>query len=1013
MTTRSRRRPNRGRRINPNLPIHSLSTLLAQEDTASIPYSFARRIGPFTHHPKQIDILHLLHDIHALNPVFDAPLAQIQIETTCSKLLSAHDLAEFVTFAVRTITSRYYYGANAVEHVPADCPNWMLLLYHKNISSIDLKLSAISPILALLDVRSLYACFDNDVDLTSLISSLIIIRRQIPYSPLKGIDYRLLEENHHDQKQYLAIEHRHLFGEHLFGYLLDDLCKYMMSFLDVRSFFKCSMINSAWLHFIYRNDTFCCIYKRLVNGGDPFECQLLDHSILSQVHVPNAPLRIGWSLQCDNNSYLDFVTLKKHWFQSYVDMIEVTLQRRCDDDDWIDIKHSTNCTNEIGFDSMCLTHDTVSEDETEYRIKLEMLKPFKSRVIYSNPSALKPQQWMARYNESKARDDMVVDVAASSNRLFHVHTFWFSFYADLLHSMNTNVITDVLKNLRICQNRIRCDAQYLRKEYTPSLFKTLIRYVSHENAKIQLNAMRCLRRIAIQESAEMRQYYLSALAQHGLIRICERTLIDIRNERHHTLCSLREQMLWFIGYYMKSGCHWKSIILSQMTDIDAFIRFVVEEISWNANPKYTASYIWMLSKLFSLHHQTRADDETCSNHKILTVELGHVMVKLMWNSFADAFGTYKALRLEQMQLRRQSDDGECGGEEEDEECEAMSAQLRGLRQVLRDSYYGYSMVLRYFSGGDILEVVNCAMLKEIMTGFDLAIDGMEGSEFALRMVRTSLSCCVDPVFRLNAYAEEEMFAFGYFDKLYAILDAMIAKLSFLIMIREQNIEIEMTMMDPFDDDGSCKQDRFMMLYPAILEAMWRCPESKMSELLYLVVDVAVLHAEYLSLLPINDAEAGSSEDVDDEICCTMAVIWDAMSRYGDAIRDAITRNEKMMDLIEHQWAAHENTVTANQAQSLLTALHNDDDVFDIEIDTTFAVLCPCGDTLKLKEARDCYEAASTTYCYLYCDYCRDKIDWKLNPKRMVYHCDKKENIHPHGFDLCVNCSRRKYILDHK
>ena len=48
--------------------------------------------------------------------------------------------------------------------------------------------------------------------------------------------------------------------------------------------------------------------------------------------------------------------------------------------------------------------------------------------------------------------------------------------------------------------------------------------------------------------------------------------------------------------------------------------------------------------------------------------------------------------------------------------------------------------------------------------------------------------------------------------------------------------------------------------------------------------------------------------------------------------------------------------------------------------------------------------------FLYCDYCREKIDWGLHPDRMVYHCDKKEEQHPHGFDLCVRCAKRRLAI---
>ncbi len=199
-------------------------------------------------------------------------------------------------------------------------------------------------------------------------------------------------------------------------YLLVDLCKYILTFLDIKSFFRCSLMNNCWMHFVYRNDTFLSNYKQIISENKHISCVLYDHSILSQVHIPNAAMTIGWTLQTHNNSYLDFVTLKSHWFQQYIKIINITLQKKENiisetqlesetaTYKWIDIRNETKSTNEIGFDSIVFKRG-IPFDSGTYRIKLNILLPFKSQIIYSNVMQLDPVSWTYYFNESKARDN--------------------------------------------------------------------------------------------------------------------------------------------------------------------------------------------------------------------------------------------------------------------------------------------------------------------------------------------------------------------------------------------------------------------------------------------------------------------------------------------------------------------------------------------------------------------------------------------------------------------------------
>ncbi len=93
---------------------------------------------------------------------------------------------------------------------------------------------------------------------------------------------------------------------------------------------------------------------------------------------------------------------------------------------WIDIKQETKSTNEIGFDSIVFNRN-IPFNIGEYRIKLNILIPFKSIIIYSNIVKLDQIQWVYNYNESKARDNDYAKLNNTNNdrKLFHVHKVLF------------------------------------------------------------------------------------------------------------------------------------------------------------------------------------------------------------------------------------------------------------------------------------------------------------------------------------------------------------------------------------------------------------------------------------------------------------------------------------------------------------------------------------------------------------------------------------------------------------
>ena len=61
------------------------------------------------------------------------------------------------------------------------------------------------------------------------------------------------------------------------------------------------------------------------------------------------------------------------------------------------------------------------------------------------------------------------------------------------------------------------------------------------------------------------------------------------------------------------------------------------------------------------------------------------------------------------------------------------------------------------------------------------------------------------------------------------------------------------------------------------------------------------------------------------------------------------------------------------------------------------IICICGAQCVEKIAQECYESASGLHC--------DKCLQNVFSTDTVYHCpQKRNNLHPAGYDLCINCA---------
>ena len=382
-------------------------------------------------------------------------------------LPSKEALAQFVIWATKQITTLHF-GMNPQDPSQEKWEiNWMAFLYHSKLNHSDAtniyqRLNTISPLLPLFQIASYYNADSNPM-VTNFVSILILIRESIPQSVLTGIDHRRIStltpspynhqnENHeihpdHGMHQngdevmdqmmdhrYQCLDFEQLFGENVAHFLWLDLCKYIVSFLDIPNLLKLSAINHCWLHLIFRNDTFCTIFNDIIGDDRILKCTMTDHSMCSQAQVATAPLAVGYTLNLHQSRYLDFITLKTHWFQKDVDLLTVTLQQKHENDQndkWQDVQQRDKISsNEIGFDSVFLLHFEIPREDALFRMKVEILKPFPSTPIYSEEYKLNPLRWIHQYNESKARDedaekyDNDGDEALIARKLFHIHKVW-------------------------------------------------------------------------------------------------------------------------------------------------------------------------------------------------------------------------------------------------------------------------------------------------------------------------------------------------------------------------------------------------------------------------------------------------------------------------------------------------------------------------------------------------------------------------------------------------------------
>ena len=578
--------------------------------------------------PDCIDIIHLIEDIYAAKKSkskFVEYLHEIRLRNNRLIFNSHIDLIQFIKQTV-SANKKKFDVSNSNKPVESDKKsksifsrgtddeketpsiNWMSVLYNKDLVNVSQKLGIISPIL------SLYK--KDHVLNTKQFQDIKIIRQSIPNScDIKGI----INDN------YMSLNIEQLFGEFdslNVDHLSLDLCKQIVSYLDIQTFFKCSEINHCWLNLIYRNDSFYNIIKQCTNNKS-MKCVVVDHSSLNRMEsIYLSKIYINWQLRA-NSINLDFITLQKSWIQHYIDPISVqlTLQeyKTVDDDNddnddenaisqpcsvdeavpsWIDIKSVEVQTKKL-FDSMdvfdvqnCMIDDGKDDEKHEnddkskeespiYRLKIDISKPFKW-TFYSESCNLRPFDWHKRYHGNHE-----IGIATEQQ-------FWFEYYLELLFSMIDSDISQALATIMEAAQRMRFDNKFVMdKLMKPEIMKQIVRLVKHKDWRIQHNAAILLANLFATSEFSVRAKYLELCTYGTEYNVIDVTLTAIYKLLKNRQFNLHEaeyrvcrSLICVIGNYVISHDNdekcddpdkWKKLALTHSVNYVSFMTEILNQ----------------------------------------------------------------------------------------------------------------------------------------------------------------------------------------------------------------------------------------------------------------------------------------------------------------------------------------------------------------------------------------------------------------------------------------------------
>ena len=430
---------------------------------------------------EQIDIIHLIHDIHIASrskTKFRQQLIELNAEIKNADLGSSVELIHFIQNTANLRKKKHFWTHHKEKRESMQSINWLSVFHNKQFTDALQRLAAISPICALYNKDASADDFDQHFH------SIRFIRECIPCSsPIKGIE----------NNNYSSPNVEELFGcfEHLNMYhFSNDLCKQIVSYLDICAFFKCALINHGWFNLIYRNDSFNAILKQCVSDKS-MQCVLIDHSSLNRMEIlSQSKFFINWQIRC-NSPYLDFITLQKSWFTQFVDphSIQLTLyelQKTEEDWQWVKVKEKQKTEKKL-FDTMNIfdiskltgTDEKTQENNTsQYRMKITVQKPF-CWTFYTESCTLKPLEWHRKYH-SRDDDDLSITPHDREQR------FWLEYYLDLLHSLMDCDISQALVRIMEAAQRLGFENKIVCEILLdPVIMRQIVRLIKHKDLRIK------------------------------------------------------------------------------------------------------------------------------------------------------------------------------------------------------------------------------------------------------------------------------------------------------------------------------------------------------------------------------------------------------------------------------------------------------------------------------------------------------------------------------------------------
>eukprot|EP01083_Nonionella_stella_P042691 115253_1 len=946
-----------------------------------------------------IDILHLLHDIHIVSSCTSQkskPFRAIryylnQIHFVNQRLIFDSDveLIQFIKQTVYTIKKKQVPAAIEQPHPPI---NWLSVFYNDAFTDLSDRLSVISPILALYKRRKTVA---ND----KKFHAIQIIRKYIPYSsPIKGIE----------NNNYLSLNMEHLFGafETLnMDHLSMDLCKQIVSYLDLPTFFKCSLINHCWLNFIYRNNTFHVMLKQCVNT-ESMKCVIVDHSSLNRMECAHlSKIFINWQLR-SNSVYLDFITLRKSWIEHYIDphSIQLTLQQYQNESErWIALKTMKHSPRKL-FDSMDVFGCILDKADDMYRLQIHVASPF-DWVFYTQPRALNPFAWHQKYHSNQ----MGIDTEQE---------FWFEYYVELLHSMIDGDISQALATVMEAAQRMKFDHPFVMKHLlNPSIMRQLIRLLKHNDWRIQHNASILLANLFTSKDCMARDQYLQ-LATFGIhgYSVVDVALKSIYAILRHGSFNLQDgeyrvcrSLICVVGNYAickHEKDTWKKIVLAHPIQYVSFMmRVLNQEATLIAAQKtmnetmdlnkwsFRAMALWSLSTFY----RHRTEDATVSNILNAVVSRDMIVLFLNWSVMVGKQYLINDNLMHQKMNKFFNKQNKTQPQFEKEQ--------RCFSTVLAESCIGIHRIYgaKYRQLETVLDMNIAHQLADQV--LDICIQCIT-SDWAQYLLHLSLKL-IGHTLRMH----------GGFTKQYIELK-LSDKLNSILHIIKQTLPNEKSLVSSFrkwiknktNATDSAKDPRkiqsFIELYDDVLDIVNSLTQyTELIGLTDVILDILCFYAQ---------RKAYEEQYIQHAI----AYLWNSLTHHPAIYKKIITKHKSFIKLLNH-WETNtqSNESVFNDVVLNLCAVLNDTSLFaktfpqhyvdaedEKENDAQMNdCVCPCGQTLRLLAAQDCYENSP----WLYCDLCFQKMSGTVK----VYHCDKKEPQHKNGYDLCMCCVKKRELIN--